>query len=137
MTELTQALPQTISIEGITNPVILAYFENLNREDYQAAASLFAPEGALHPPFEEPIVGAEAITAYLQAEAKGMKLAPRQGIMETLEDDSQQYQISGKVKTPLFSVNVGWKFILTPLQEIIFVEVKLLASPQELLNLRR
>lgn len=41
------------------------------------------------------------------------------------------------MKTPLFWVNVAWLFILNPQQKkIMAVTVKLLASPQELLNLR-
>jgi hypothetical protein len=37
----------------------------------------------------------------------------------------------------LFKVNVRWQFQLTNLGEIAAVEVKLLASPQELINLRQ
>lgn len=137
MTELTQSQPQTSPLENITNPVILQYFDTLNAGNYQATASLFAFDGALHPPFESPVVGAQAIATYLEAEAKGMQLQPGQGIMETLEENLLQYKITGKVKTPLFIVNAAWQFILNPEQKIISVEVKLLASGQELLNLRR
>jgi hypothetical protein len=66
-----------------------------------------------------------------------MKLSPRKGIAETLEDDQTQIQVTGKVQTPVFGVNVSWIFILSPEQEILFTKIKLLASPQELLNLRR
>ena len=38
---------------------------------------------------------------------------------------------------PLFGVNVSWLFILNSQQQIVSTTVKLLASPQELLNLRR
>ncbi|ACK71132.1 water-soluble carotenoid protein [Gloeothece citriformis PCC 7424] len=136
MTQLTQPSSSTMTIEGITDAVILRYFDSLNRENYSETASLFRAEGSLNPPFEDPIVGAEAIITYLEAEAKGMQLAPRQGIKETLEDNLLKYEITGKVKTPLFSVNVAWKFILNSQSEIISVEIKLLASPQELLKLR-
>ena len=125
------------SIEGIAEPLVLRYFETLNAGDFEATASLFASQGELHPPFESPIVGPEAIASYLKAEAQGMKLNPRQGIAETLEDNHTQIQIKGKVQTPLFSVNVAWQFILNPQREILSVQVKLLASPQELLSLRR
>lgn len=137
MTQLTQSSNSTITIEGITNPIISQYFDTLNAENYTATANLFATDGVLNPPFEEPMIGAEAITAYLEAEAKGMQLAPIIGIMESLEDNFMKYDITGKVITRLFSVNVAWKFILNSQQKIISVEVKLLASPQELLNLRR
>jgi hypothetical protein len=130
-------LTTDILIEGIAEPVILRYFETLNAGDFQATAALFAENGTLKPPFEDPLIGPEAIAAYLEAEAQGMKLAPRQGIVETLADDQTQIQISGKVQTRFFGVNVSWQFILNTESEIIAATIKLLASPQELLNLRR
>ena len=140
--KLAQSNPYTTSatgltIKGISEPVVLRYFETLNAGNFSATASLFALEGALHPPFEEPVVGREAIAAYLKAEAEGMTLYPRQGIAETLEDDRIRVEIQGKVKTLVFGVNVAWQFILTPDREILHVQVKLLASLQELLKLRR
>lgn len=126
-----------LMIEGITESVVVRYFETMNAGDYDATASLFADTGVMQPPFEEPIEGRDAIATYLKAEAKGMKLSPRKGIAETLEDDQTQIQVSGKVQTPVFGVNVSWIFILNPEQEILFTKIKLLASPQELLSLRR
>ncbi|MGK7914373.1 MAG: ketosteroid isomerase family protein [Prochloraceae cyanobacterium] len=126
-----------LTIKGISEPVVLRYFETLNAGDFATTASLFALEGALHPPFEEPVVGREAIAAYLKAEAEGMTLYPSQGIVETLEDNQIRVEIQGKVKTLVFGVNVAWQFILTPDREILHVQVKLLASLQELLKLRR
>ncbi|MGH2413788.1 MAG: ketosteroid isomerase family protein [Microcystaceae cyanobacterium] len=135
---LNQSTSNLVSaIEGVTEPVVVRYFETLNAGDFEATASLFSPAGALHPPFESPIVRKEAIATYLNEEAQGMKLYPRTGIVEALESDRTQFQIKGKVQTPLFSVNVAWKFILNVEKEIESVEVKLLASPQELLKLRR
>ena len=138
-------LPQTpqsastteLSIEGISEPVVLRYFETMNAGDYDATAALFAPTGAMHPPFEQPIEGKDAIATYLKTEATGMQLLPRQGTVETRENDQLQFQIKGKVQTPLFSVNVGWIFILNAQREILMTKIKLLASPQELLSLRR
>lgn len=124
-------------IEGLTEPVILRYFETFNQGDFEATSALFATEGILHPPFESGIVGPEAIAAYLQAEATGMKLTPRQGIVEAQTEDGLQFRVSGKVFTPLFGVNVSWMFWLNSKQEITALKLKLLASPQELLNLRR
>ena len=126
-----------LMIEGITESVVLHYFKTMNAGDYDATASLFADTGAMQPPFEEPIEGRDAIATYLKAEAKGMKLSPKKGIAETLEDDQTHIQVSGKVQTPVFGVNVSWIFILSPEQEIVFTKIKLLASPQELLSLRR
>ncbi len=126
-----------ISIEGITEPVVLRYFETMNAGDYQATAALFAEMGALYPPFEKAIEGQEAIATYLEAEAKGMQLSPREGIAEANLNDQTQIQVSGKVQTPWFGVNVSWIFVLSPQQEILSTRIKLLASPQELLSLRR
>ncbi|HAA29813.1 MAG TPA: nuclear transport factor 2 [Cyanobacteria bacterium UBA8553] len=126
-----------LAIEGITEPVVLRYFETMNAGDYEATAALFADTGVMHPPFEEPISGKDAIATYLQVEAKGMQLLPNKGIAETLEDDQTHIQVTGKVQTSVFGVNVSWIFILNPEREILSARIKLLASPQELLSLRR
>ncbi|MBW4490899.1 MAG: nuclear transport factor 2 family protein [Trichocoleus desertorum ATA4-8-CV12] len=126
-----------ISIEGITEPTILRYFELLNAGDFEATSQLFAPDGVMNAPFESAIVGPEAIAAYLKQEATGMTLLPQQGVTEAIENDCTQVQVAGKVQTPWFSVNVSWLFNLDAQQKILAATVKLLASPQELLNLRR
>ncbi|OKH23468.1 nuclear transport factor 2 [Hydrococcus rivularis NIES-593] len=125
------------SIKEITEPVIVSYFETLNAGDFEATASLFAAEGALCPPFESPIVGREAIANYLKTEAQGLQLYPLEGIAEGLEDGLTEFQIQGKVQTPLFGVNVAWQFIVNAAKEILSVEVKLLASLEELVQMRR
>ena len=137
--ELTPQLASStdLTIEGITEPVVLRYFDTMNTGDYEATAALFSSAGAMHPPFEEPLEGKEAIATYLRTEAKGMQLFPRQGTAETLEDDKTQIQVAGKVQTPWFGVNVSWTFLLSPMGEILAAKIKLLASPQELLSLRR
>jgi len=132
-----QDLTTDLTIKGITQPVVVRYFATMNAGEYQATAALFADTGAMLPPFEEPIEGTEAIANYLEAEAKGMQLFPREGIAKTLENDQTQIQVTGKVETPLFGVNVSWIFVLSPSQEILSAKIKLLASPQELLKLRR
>lgn len=134
-------MTQTILIAnpGTTNPLdplVDRYFETFNCGDFEATANLFAADGVLYAPFEEPIVGRDAIALYLEAEAKGMQLEPQQAVIETLEDGNREIHVSGKVQTPLFGVKVGWRFILNPEVEIVAVTVKLLASTQELLNLR-
>jgi len=126
-----------ISIEGIEETTILLYFETLNAGEFEQTAALFAAGGAMHPPFEAAVIGQDAIAAYLQAEAQGMQLFPREGIAELLEDGQLMVQVSGKVQTPWFSVNVAWLFLLNWQREIASATIKLLASPQELLNLRR
>ena len=74
-----------VSIEGITEPVIINYFKSINEENFLITASLFVENGKLLAPFESPLVGREAIARYLSAEARGMKLFPRQGFIEPKE----------------------------------------------------
>lgn len=131
------AQPGAIAIEGITEPTILQYFELFNAGAFEAVSQLFDSEGVMNAPFESAIVGPEAIAAYLHQEATGMTLLPRQGVIETIEEGSTQVQVAGKVQTPWFGVNVSWLFILNAQQKIVSATIKLLASPQELLNLRR
>jgi Nuclear transport factor 2 (NTF2) domain len=127
---------EQLVIAGITESVILRYFETMNAGDYEATAALFAESGRMQPPFAEPISGRNAIANYLKTEANGMQLAPKQGLSES-ENEQTQIQVTGKVQTPIFGVNVSWIFVLNSQQEIVFTRIKLLASPQELLNLRR
>lgn len=128
---------EAFTIEGITEPTILEYFATLNAGNFEETSHLFAIDGVLHPPFESEIVGHDAVFAYLQAEAKGMRLEPRQGIAQPLNDGFTEIQVTGKAHTSLFGVNVSWLFKLNSNKELSLVKIKLLASPQELLNLRR
>jgi Nuclear transport factor 2 (NTF2) domain len=56
-------------------------------------------------------------------------------------DGYTQIKVTGKVQTPWFGASVGmniaWRFLLDPQGKIFFVAIDLLASPKELLNLRR
>ncbi len=124
------------AIALVAEPAVRQYFETLNAGQFEATAALFASDGQLHAPFEEAIAGREAISAYLKAEAQEMHLHPRQALVETLENGQIQVTAIGRVETPWFGVNVGWRFVLNPEGEIICVTIKLLASPQELLSLR-
>ncbi|WP_333256150.1 nuclear transport factor 2 family protein [Microcoleus sp. S13_C5] len=117
-------------------PGVLHYFETLNAGDFEATANLFADDGVLHAPFEDPIIGRSAIATYLKKEARGMQLEPQKGVSQILEDGKVEVQVSGRVQTSAFGVNVAWLFLLNSDQKILSVTVKLLASPQELLNLR-
>lgn len=130
-----------LEIEGISETTILRYFETLNAGDFDATTALFAPQGIMHPPFESDIIGHSAIAHYLKTEAKDLKTSPRQGIIEPIESEDNnnhtQVQVSGTAQTSWCGVNVSWQFILNENKEILYTRIKLLASPQELLKLRR
>ena len=137
MTATTRPIiTSSIKIAGITKPTVLRYFETLNAGDFEDTANLFAEDGVLHAPFEEPIIGSISIASYLKTEARGMQLEPQQGVSQILEDGNVEVQVSGRVQTSAFGINVAWLFLLNSDQKILSVTVKLLASPQELLNLR-
>lgn len=126
-----------IVIEGIEEAMISRYFQTLNAGEFGQTAGLFTDSGILIAPFEEGVTGREAIEVYLNEEAKGLTAFPRQGTRETFEDGAAEIVVVGKVQMPLFGVNVRWTFRLTPEGEIASIAIKLLASPQELLNLRQ
>lgn len=129
-----------IQIEGVNEPAVLHYIEAMNRDDFEAAVSLFEPNGALQPPFQKPIVGREAIVAYMAEEAQGLNMMPESGVVEVLPDGSKKIRVVGKVQTPWFGVNVAmniaWRFALTGEGKIFFVAIDMLASPEELINLK-
>ncbi|MCC3408992.1 MAG: nuclear transport factor 2 family protein [Microcoleus sp. PH2017_10_PVI_O_A] len=129
-------LTRSINIADLTKPAVQRYFETFNAGDFEATAHLFAGEGILHAPFEEPIIGKSSIASYLKTEARGMYLEPQQSASKILEYGTVEIQVSGRVQTPAFGINVGWVFLLNSQEEILSVTVKLLASPQELLTLR-
>lgn len=124
-----------ITIAGITELTIIKYFETLNAGDFLATTALFAPQGTLKAPFESPLTGTDAIANYLQAEAQGMVLQPREGIVQQV-DDNLQVQVAGRVQTSWCGVNVSWLFVLNQARQITAATVKLLGSPQELLSVR-
>jgi hypothetical protein len=114
---------------------------NLNANDFDALIELFAPDGALQPPFRRPIVGKEGILRFFREECQNLKLMPERGVAEPAEDGFTQVKVTGKVQTPWFGAGVGmniaWRFLLNPQGKIFFVAIDLLASPKELLNLAR
>ncbi|MDX1977389.1 MAG: orange carotenoid protein N-terminal domain-containing protein [Pseudanabaenaceae cyanobacterium bins.68] len=130
-----------VKIEGVDNPTVLGYINNMNAFDFDAACGLFAVNGALQPPFSRPIVGREAIAAYMREECQGLKMMPERGVAEIVEDGYTQVKVTGRVQTPWFGASVGmniaWRFLLDPQGKIFFVAIDLLASPKELLNLTR
>jgi SnoaL-like domain len=127
---------EKFQIEGITELSILRYFETLNAGEFDVTAALFAEDGVMHPPFESDIVGPDAIATYLKQEAQNIKALPRKGIIDNLENQQIQVQVTGKAQTSWCGVNVLWLFILNQQRQIIYTRIKLLASPQELLSLR-
>lgn len=127
---------QKLTIQNIEEPTIINYFITINQGRFEDTAALFAENGELIAPFEQPIVGRIAIASYLAQEAKGIKLFPQQGIYQITENNLQQILVTGKAKTPLFSVQVTWVFSLNPGRQITMTKIKLLASPQELLSLQ-
>ncbi|MEB3311217.1 MAG: orange carotenoid-binding protein [Snowella sp.] len=130
-----------VSIEGVTNATVLSYMDNLNANDFEALIGLFTPDGALQPPFQRPIVGKEAILKFFKEECQNLKLIPERGVVEPTSDGFTQIKVTGKVQTPWFGAGVGmniaWRFLLNPDNQVFFVAIDLLASPKELLNLVR
>jgi Orange carotenoid protein, N-terminal/Nuclear transport factor 2 (NTF2) domain len=128
-----------VTIKGIKNSTVLSYMENINAFDFESAVALFTEDGALQPPFEEPIVGKEKILAYMREDCYGLKLMPEQGVSEPAEKGFTQIKVMGKVQTPWFGgnvvIDVAWRFLLNPEGKIFFLAIDVLASAQELLNL--
>jgi hypothetical protein len=130
-----------VSIEGIDNPTVLNYMDNMNANDFDELIKLFANDGALQPPFQRPIVGSDAVLRFFREECQNLKLLPERGVIEPADDGYTQIKVTGKVQTAWFGAGVGmnmaWRFLLTPDNKIYFVAIDLLASPKELLNLAR
>lgn len=116
--------------------LINRYFDTLNYGQFDATAALFAPDGILFPPFDTAMEGREAIVAYLEAEAKGLKLFPQNCSVQPSEMEGYECQVTGQVQTALFGVNVGWKFQINSNFQIESARIKLLASMEELLKLK-
>jgi hypothetical protein len=130
-----------VTIEGVNNPTVLSYMNNLNANDFDALIELFVADGALQPPFRKPIVGKESVLRFFKEECQNLKLIPERGVSEPAEDGFTQIKVTGKCQTPWFGAGVGmniaWRFLLNPEGKIFFVAIDLLASPKELLNLAR
>ena len=130
-----------VNIQGIDNPTVLGYMNNLNANDFDAMIKLFVEDGALQPPFQRPIVGKDAVLRFFREECQNLKVMPERGISEPADDGYTQIKVTGKVQTPWFGAAVGmnmaWRFLLNPEGKVYFVAIDLLASPKELLNLVR
>ena len=131
----------SVSIEGMTNPTVINYMNLLNANDFDELIKLFAPDGALQPPFQKPLVGQDRVLKFFKEECQNLKLIPERGVAEPVEDGFTQIKVTGKVQTPWFGAGVGmnmaWRFLLNSENKIFFVAIDLLASPKELLNLVR
>lgn len=123
-------------IEVSAHPTIAAYFDSFNQANFEAVAALFAAEGQLLPPFEAAITGRQAIETYLTREAKGMQALPQQATQQILSSEETKIEVLGQVQTSLFSVNVGWSFVLNSESDIMTAKIKLLASLRDLLHLK-
>lgn len=121
----------------LRQPVVKAYFEALNSGNFDAVARLFARGGTLQPPFEDAIIGSEAIAAYLKAEADGIRAIPHQESQKLKSPGNSTMKVTGVIQAPLFSVNASWTFTLNPNSDILNVTIELLASPQDLFNLQQ
>ena len=125
---VSTTIEQTLTFEELEDLNIIDYFDSINQGKFEQTAALFAEDGELLAPFEQPIVGRNNIQAYLSQEAPGMKLFPKSAIV-TSSDINRQIQIKGKVKTSLLTVDVGWLFSLNHQEKINTAKIKLLASP--------
>ncbi|MEL7053500.1 MAG: ketosteroid isomerase family protein [Cyanobacteria bacterium J06588_5] len=121
---------------AIAHKTVQRYFDSLNQGQFVTTAALFAQTGQLIAPFEGATVGPGNIQTYLEKKAKNMSATPQQWSFSPRENDQWQVEVSGKVKTTVFQVNVSWLFFINDSSQLISARVKLIASPIELLNLR-
>jgi len=120
----------TRSLTDAVEPAIADYFHYFNAGDFAAVASLFAADGWLQPPFEEPMTGPAAIARYLQREATGIQCQPH-----SARRASGQIRVLGRVHAPGFSLNVAWQFAFSRDGKLASTQIELLASLEELFSL--
>ena len=134
-----------VESDAVENPLAKElteeYFRSFNENQFEQTAALFAKEGALVPPFESPVVGEQAILAYLKKEASNITAFPKGWDMSKAEDNCTRVVVTGKVNAIVFKVNVAWYFAIATFNQpaqakIKRVRIKLLASPAELLGLK-
>ena len=118
-----------VTIEGLDNPTVLNYMDNLNANDFDELIKLFATDGALQPPFQRPIVGKDGILRFFREECQNLNLLPERGVAEPAEDGYTQVKVTGKVQTPWFGAAVGmnmaWRFLINSDGKIFFVAIDL------------
>ena len=130
------ALTEKVAADIQTEPTVAAYFAAFNQADFETVASLFAEIGRLKAPFEEMIVGPAAIRAYLEREAAGMAAQPTELVSLPLESGQRQVIVQGSVKAIVFNVKVAWTFCFNAANQLEEVQVKLLASLEDLVHLQ-
>ena len=69
-----------VTIEGLDNPTVLNYMDNLNANDFDELINLFATDGALQPPFQRPIIGKDGILLFFREECQNLNLLPERGV---------------------------------------------------------
>ena len=118
-----------VTIQGLNNPTVLSYMNNLNANDFEELIKLFVEDGALQPPFKRPLVGKDAIMQFFREECQNLNLIPERGVAEPADDGYTQVKVTGKVQTPWFGAAVGmnmaWRFLLNPEGKIFFVAIDL------------
>lgn len=123
------------NIQGISDSIIYEYFTRLNNAEFTAVIELFSEQGCLTPPFDKSLQGKGEILQYLEKEAKEIKSYPEQG--ETTQKGSLTgYQIQGTVEISGFVFNMEWFIQLNSDQKIMVVEVKIVASLEDLLDFK-
>lgn len=125
------------SLSLLTHPTVSSYFDLLSAANFQEIANLFAPDGQLLPPFESAITGKTDILTYLEAEAQGFQAFPQEFTQQLMPTGQVSVEVTGKVQTPQFTVNVKWQFLLSDSSEILKLKLKLLATLKDLLQLKR
>jgi hypothetical protein len=133
-TSMTKPLTMRADIQGIHEPVIYEYFERLNNGEFTATAELFAEQGCLNPPFDKQLQGRSAIAQYLAEQAQGISFFPETGKICISDLNHTQYQIQGKVEMNWFTISISWLIELNVTKKITNVDVKLLASIDDLLS---
>ncbi len=128
--------PSAQMTEADIRKTVQQYFDCFNQKAFAQAAALFSQEGQLKPPFDDWVVGSDAIAQYLQQKAQNMTAFPQHWQVQRLETDSWQLEVTGQVRAIAFKVNIAWHFIVNAEGTIDRASIKLLASPKELLGLR-
>lgn len=133
MLELQSVNPASITEVKLT---IASYFATLNQGQFEATAALFSPQGRLCPPYQSPIIGREAIVAYLREEASEIQLIPLAEKPCISSNGQIQVDVRGQVQIAGFKLNAVWTFWLNSDGKIDQVQIELLATWEELLQVR-
>jgi len=131
----TEPAPTQITVEGITETTV-SYFKAMNADDFETALALFTP--ALQPPFQKPIVGREAIASYMCQHKDSILCRSRayQRLYQMALSRLKSRSPNSLVRCQRWDEHCV--AVLTKSQgKIFFVAIDMLASPQELLSLRR